>query len=111
MGTNRGQYRVYLRVRYIISTVGNLIDRFLLSHPNGWSGPQQAKLRLAATKAKLIPSTSDGKARIHFVSEGEASFHWCLNSGLADSVLKVSMLVALSFSIPDVSLFRKEETF
>jgi len=49
-------------------------------------------MRLAAIKAKLITNTDDGRARIHFVSEGEASFHWCVSSGLADNVLKVRIV-------------------
>jgi hypothetical protein len=64
-------------------------SNFYYSHPNGWDGVQQVKMRLAAIEAQLIPATDDGRARIHFVSEGEASFHWCVSSGLADNVLKV----------------------
>ncbi|KIP03242.1 hypothetical protein PHLGIDRAFT_130274 [Phlebiopsis gigantea 11061_1 CR5-6] len=56
---------------------------FVLSHPNGWEGPQQAKLRQAAVRAGLVPNDAAGHARIHFVTEGEASLHFCVNSGLA----------------------------
>ncbi|OJA20126.1 hypothetical protein AZE42_04099 [Rhizopogon vesiculosus] len=56
---------------------------FVLSHPNGWEGPQQTQIRNAAIMAGLVPDTPDGRARIHLVTEGEASLHYCLSSGLA----------------------------
>ena len=34
---------------------------FILSHPNGWSGPQQNVMRRAAVSAKMIPSGDEGK--------------------------------------------------
>ncbi|KAF9783743.1 hypothetical protein BJ322DRAFT_876964 [Thelephora terrestris] len=49
----------------------------VLTHPNGWGGPQQSQLRAAAVKAKIVPDTSEGHARVHFVTEGEASFNFC----------------------------------
>ncbi|KAK7050921.1 hypothetical protein VNI00_005033 [Paramarasmius palmivorus] len=61
--------------------------QFVLSHPNGWEGAQQAKIRRAAVHGGLIPDTPEGKARIWFVSEGEASFEACVLSGLANDVL------------------------
>ncbi|GJE96029.1 heat shock protein 70 family protein [Phanerochaete sordida] len=60
---------------------------FVLSHPNGWQGPQQAKMRHAAIKAGLVPDTPAGRARVHFVTEGEASLHYCVNSGLASDLI------------------------
>lgn len=59
----------------------NLIDdaHFIISHPNGWEGVQQARLRKAAVIGKLVPDTLEGRSRIHFVTEGEASLHFCLN--------------------------------
>ncbi|KAI0824355.1 hypothetical protein BC628DRAFT_1322727 [Trametes gibbosa] len=60
---------------------------FVLSHPNGWEGLQQGKMRQAATMAGLVPDTQEGRARVHFVTEGEASLHFCIRSGLAtDSI-------------------------
>ena len=50
----------------------------VLTHPNGWGGPQQSKLRAAAVQAKIVPGTQEGLSRIHFVSEGEASFNFCV---------------------------------
>ncbi|KZT00777.1 uncharacterized protein LAESUDRAFT_665281 [Laetiporus sulphureus 93-53] len=57
--------------------------QFILSHPNGWEGAQQTKMRRAAVYGGLIPDTDEGKARIRFVTEGEASLHACVLNGLA----------------------------
>ncbi|KAG6878453.1 hypothetical protein C0992_008130 [Termitomyces sp. T32_za158] len=61
--------------------------QFVLSHPNGWEGPQQSKMRRSAVYGGLIPDTNEGKARIRFVTEGEASLHACVLNGLAADVL------------------------
>ena len=49
----------------------------VLTHPNGWGGPQQSQLRTAAVRANIVPDTPEGYGRVHFVSEGEASFNFC----------------------------------
>ncbi|KAL5486031.1 hypothetical protein ACEPAI_7075 [Sanghuangporus weigelae] len=59
----------------------------VLSHPNGWEGAQQSRMRRAAISGGLIPNTDEGRARIRFVTEGEASMHACILSGLAHDVL------------------------
>ncbi|KAJ3531699.1 hypothetical protein NM688_g7538 [Phlebia brevispora] len=61
--------------------------QFVLSHPNGWEGAQQTKMRRAAVLGGLIPDTDEGKSRIRFVTEGEASLHACVLNGLAADVL------------------------
>ncbi|EIW83972.1 hypothetical protein CONPUDRAFT_50452 [Coniophora puteana RWD-64-598 SS2] len=61
--------------------------QFVLSHPNGWEGAQQSKMRRAAVYGGLIPDTDEGRARVRFVTEGEASLHACVLSGLAAEVL------------------------
>ncbi|KAH7912713.1 hypothetical protein BJ138DRAFT_1228277 [Hygrophoropsis aurantiaca] len=61
---------------------------FILSHPNGWEGPQQAQIRRAAILAGLVPDTTEGHGKIQLVTEGEASLHFCLGSGLAADALK-----------------------
>ena len=63
--------------------------QFVLSHPNGWEGAQQTKMRRAAVHGGLIPDTDAGKARIRFVTEGEASLHACVLNGLANEMLTV----------------------
>ncbi|KAL0571653.1 hypothetical protein V5O48_010311 [Marasmius crinis-equi] len=52
---------------------------FVLPHPNGWEGAEQELLTQAAIKAELIQNTREGRARIHFVTEGEAALHFCIN--------------------------------
>ncbi|KZV73010.1 hypothetical protein PENSPDRAFT_323910 [Peniophora sp. CONT] len=62
--------------------------QFVLSHPNGWEGAQQSKMRRAAVLARLIPDTDEGRSRVRFVTEGEASLHACVLNGLANDVLQ-----------------------
>ncbi|EKM53451.1 uncharacterized protein PHACADRAFT_148058 [Phanerochaete carnosa HHB-10118-sp] len=68
----------------------SVVDRIevVLGHPNGWEGSQQAKMRRAAIMAGLVPDNAEGHARVHFVTEGEASMHFCIERGLATHVLK-----------------------
>ena len=65
----------------------------VLTHPNGWGGPQQTYLRLAAVKAGIIPNTPAGRASVHFVTEGEASFSFCATNTQAGRSLKVCYTV------------------
>ncbi|KAL0064118.1 hypothetical protein AAF712_008978 [Marasmius tenuissimus] len=58
---------------------------YVLSHPNGWEGPQQAQMRQAAITAGLV-SANDADLRLHFVTEGEASLHYCINKGVMRGV-------------------------
>lgn len=67
---------------------------FVLAHPNGWEGAQQQQMRDAALLANLVPSTPEGQARIHFVTEGEASLHFCITKGLTTEALKVTINMA-----------------
>lgn len=66
----------------------NVLDYFgdevmyVMTHPNGWGGPQQTQLREAAVHADLVSDTDEGRARVCFVTEGEASLHYCLACGL-----------------------------
>ena len=61
----------------------------VLSHPNGWGGPQQAQLRTAAILAGIVSDTPAGRSRVHFVTEGEASFNFCASHTPAGKHLKV----------------------
>jgi hypothetical protein len=69
----------------------NLKDRteFVLTHPNGWEGAQQSMMRTAAVQAGLIPDNDDGHSHLSFVTEGEASLHFCVQSGLTNDAIKV----------------------
>ncbi|KAI0941758.1 hypothetical protein AcW1_003559 [Taiwanofungus camphoratus] len=68
-------------------SVANHIE-IVLSHPNGWEGIQQTRMRRAAILGGLVPDTSAGYSRIHFVTEGEASLHFCLRNGLVSDSIK-----------------------
>lgn len=60
----------------------DLIDSadIILTHPNGWGLREQSVLRRAAIRAD-ITSPANANDRIHFVSESEASVHFCLRHG------------------------------
>ena len=66
----------------------------VLTHPNGWKGLQQSQLRIAAVKAGIIQDTPAEHDRIHFVSEGEASFNFCATNTQAGENLKVCHTVS-----------------
>ncbi|KAH9485825.1 Heat shock 70 kDa protein 12A [Psilocybe cubensis] len=61
---------------------------FVLTHPNGWEGAQQSLMRRAAVLAGLIPDSPAGQRRLSFVTEGEASLHFCISSGLTTEAIK-----------------------
>ena len=63
--------------------------QLVLTHPNGWGGPQQTHLRNAAVKAGIVLDTPAGHASLHFVTEGEASFSFCAAHTQAGKNLKV----------------------
>ena len=65
----------------------------VLTHPNGWGGSQQAQLRTAAIRAGIVPDTPSGHSRVHFVTEGEASFNFCATDTQAGRDLKVRRAV------------------
>lgn len=46
-------------------------------------------MRKAAILGGLVPDTPEGRERIEFVSEGEASFRWCVEQAIAENALKV----------------------
>ncbi|EKM51017.1 uncharacterized protein PHACADRAFT_32060 [Phanerochaete carnosa HHB-10118-sp] len=64
-------------------------------HPNGWEGSQQGKMQQAAVYAGLIPDTSAGHARLHFVTEGEASLLYCMDNGLASDAIRADSTVMI----------------
>ena len=71
--------------------ISNNIE-LVLTHPNGWGGPQQTQLRTAAVKAGIVPDTPAGHSKVHFVTEGEASFCFCATQTQVDKDLKVCHL-------------------
>ncbi|KAI0738324.1 hypothetical protein C8Q80DRAFT_1262843 [Daedaleopsis nitida] len=104
--------------RFICETHGNgeslwnsVEDRieFVLSHPNGWEGAQQGKMREAAVMAGLVPNNTTGHRRVHkFVTEGEASLNFCIQSGLTTDTLqdrKSVMIVDAGGGTVDISSY------
>ncbi|KAF8989890.1 hypothetical protein BDQ17DRAFT_1372603 [Cyathus striatus] len=72
--------------RILWSSVENRIH-FVLSHPNGWEGPQQSQMRQAAVLAGLVADMTAAQDDISFVTEGEASLHFCIQNGLTTEAL------------------------
>ena len=65
---------------------------FILTHPNGWEGLQQQQIRHAAKLAGLIPGKKHA-SRIHLLTEGEASLHFCVIHLLSsDSLSKLPIV-------------------
>ncbi|KZP20070.1 hypothetical protein FIBSPDRAFT_546789 [Athelia psychrophila] len=63
------------------ASVADNID-FVLTHPNGWEGAQQAQIRRAAVRAGLVLDSAKGQSRLQLLTEGEASLHFCIANGL-----------------------------
>ncbi|KAI0725426.1 hypothetical protein C8Q72DRAFT_954800 [Fomitopsis betulina] len=68
---------------------------FVLSHPNGWLGPQQNSMRRTANLADLIPDSDEGASRLQFVTEGEASLQFCVATGLGEDVIQEDNFVTM----------------
>ena len=49
-------------------------------------------MRTAAVQAGLIPDNEDGHSHLSFVTEGEASLHFCIRSGLTNDTRKTNRL-------------------
>ena len=75
-------------------TVPELLDSAtsIIAHPNGWEGVHQTKLRNAAIYTELIPATPEGRSRVMFVSEGEASLHFCIHDGIVGRSMQVGVV-------------------
>ena len=81
-------------------SVSNSIE-LVLSHPNGWGGPQQTQLRTAAVRAGIVPDTPAGHSRVHFVTEGEASFCFCATETQVGKSLEVCRLAFIYSRLHD----------
>jgi len=64
---------------------------FVLSHPSGWGGVEQYRMRQAAVLAELVPDNEAGHSRVVFVTEGEASLHYALQNSVLSTSVKVLM--------------------
>ena len=59
-----------------------------LAHPNDWEGRQQEIMRKAVVKAGVF-SEEEARSRVSFVTEGEASFNYCVTHTKSGESLKV----------------------
>ncbi|KAF8962457.1 hypothetical protein BDZ97DRAFT_1733008 [Flammula alnicola] len=85
---------------------------FVLSHPNGWEGKEQSQMRDAALLAGLVPDTPRGRARISFVTEGEASLHFAVQNGVLSAAMKKGegvVIVDAGGGTIDVSTYRTQD--
>ncbi|THU88824.1 hypothetical protein K435DRAFT_761555 [Dendrothele bispora CBS 962.96] len=83
--------------------------QFMLSHPNGWEGAQQSQMRRAAILAGLITDLKEDHGKVQFVTEGEASLHYCLNNGCVTPGLGVVIVDAGGGTI-DLSSYEPEDS-
>ncbi|UZJ55705.1 hypothetical protein CBS101457_005025 [Exobasidium rhododendri] len=85
----------------------------VLSHPNGWSGPQQVAMRRAAVKARAVADVNRATTLIKFVSEAEASLTYSLISQSMSSWTEVNsniVIVDAGGGTIDVTAYRIETT-
>lgn len=73
------------------SVEGN-ID-LVLSHPNGWAGREQEFLRKAVVHASIF-TQDEALSRVSFVTEGEATFNFCVTNTKSGELLEVAVFPA-----------------
>ena len=65
----------------------------ILSHPNGWEGREQEFLRKSVVQASVF-NEEESLSRVSFVTEGEATFNYCVLNTQSTESLEV-----LSFGV------------
>ena len=72
--------KTYIQERHLAFSWSNYENsiEYIFTHPNGWEGVQQQLYRRAIVAAGLVPPTPEGQARVHLLTEGEASLHFCV---------------------------------
>jgi len=60
----------------------------VLSHPNGWEGREQEFLRKSVVQASLF-TEEQALSRVSFVTEGEATFNFCVTNTKSGELLEV----------------------
>jgi len=63
----------------------------VLTHPNGWEGHQQELMRKAVVQAAIFDE-EDARNRVSFVTEGEASFNYCVTNTKSGESLEMSAI-------------------
>jgi len=71
----------------------------ILTHPNGWEGRQQEFLRKSVVQASIF-TEEEALSRVSFVTEGEATFNFCVTNTKSGEELEVLAFV-----------FNPEDTF
>jgi len=71
----------------------------ILSHPNGWEGREQGMLRKSVAQAEIF-TEGEARSRVSFVTEGEATFNFCVTNTKSGQSLKVAFFP-----------FRSEDTY
>ena len=62
----------------------------VLAHPNGWEGREQQFLRESVVQASIF-TEEEALSRVSFVSEGEATFNFCVTSTKSGELLEVKV--------------------
>ena len=60
----------------------------VLSHPNGWEGREQEFLRKSVVEASIF-TEEEALSRVSFVTEGEATFNFCVANAKSGELLEV----------------------
>jgi hypothetical protein len=60
----------------------------ILSHPNGWEGREQEFLRKSVVQASVF-TEEEALSRVSFVTEGEATFNFCVTNTKSGKLLEV----------------------
>ena len=60
----------------------------ILSHPNGWEGREQEFLRKSVVQASVF-TEEEALSRVSFVTEGEATFDFCVTNTKSGELLEV----------------------
>ncbi|KAI5982477.1 hypothetical protein EDD15DRAFT_2377772 [Pisolithus albus] len=76
---------------------------YVLTHPNGWEGRQQQQIRQAAELAGLVPEGLDGQSRLHLLTEGEASLHFCVTTLFASDSFSTPIACTDDCEVEDVT--------
>ncbi|KAI6139333.1 hypothetical protein BKA82DRAFT_3988626 [Pisolithus tinctorius] len=95
--------KAYIKESHATIMWDSLGDRieFILTHPNGWEGPQQQQIRKAAELAGLIPAGEEGQSRVHLLTEGEASLHFCVTNILTSETFSAMPIACTDESEED----------
>ena len=62
-------------------------------------------MRKSAILGKLVPDTEEGRRRVNFITEGEASALACLSGGLGPSKLVVRSDLCITSLVSQVLMF------